>query len=185
MELHGMVSNYVQNSWKCIPFSVASLILSSENPKWQDHQNNAQKDAVDGILLRQKWEAVFKSCYSYQCPNYSAVISLGNYLKHCLNWKKVIFTEFLEMALSDLKIHGYHWYCSSLILIVREWIHLTNGTDRVYTNTILLLPSPRSLLWTLPIQIPFVELVFPLPLRRDHIIYSYIQFSFGLSNLFF
>lgn len=66
-----------------ISFIVDALKWSSKNLKWQDHQNKAQKDAVGGIVLRQKREAVFKLCYSYQCPNYSTVISLGNYLKYC------------------------------------------------------------------------------------------------------
>lgn len=61
-----------------ISFIVDFLKLSSKNPNWQDHQNNTQKDAVGGIVLRQKNEVMLKLCYSYQFPDYSMVISLGN-----------------------------------------------------------------------------------------------------------
>lgn len=101
-----------------ISFIIDTFKLSSKNPKWQGHQNNTQKDAVGGIVLRQKSEVVFKLCYSFQCPNYSTVISLGIYLKYCLNWIKVIFIEILEMTFCDLKRHGYSIYCSLLNLIV-------------------------------------------------------------------
>lgn len=179
-----------------ISFIVDSLKLSSKNPKWQDHQNNTQKDAVGGILLRQKCEAVFKSCYSYQCPNYSTIISLGNYLKNCLNWIKVIFTKILEMALSDLKRHSYFLYCRLLILIVQEWLRWTGGTVRERTDTTLLfLSPPLNSVYSNPLcGTRFFPAVEKAPSYILYVLYIvcvcaciiYVSIlSFGLSNLFF
>lgn len=58
MELYRMTSNKVEYSWECLPMrsSFPSSLTpenSSKNPKWQDYQNNIQKDAVGGIQLRQ------------------------------------------------------------------------------------------------------------------------------------